>query len=218
MKKKTSKRISLDDTDLAILALLQEDASISNADLSERLSLSLTPCWRRRKRMEEAGVIKGYQANLDRRMLGLDILAFVHIRFSTHADHAPDAFEAVIAQLPEVLSCHKITGDADYVLQVLAEDLDSYSDFIEQVLRRQVGIASIQSSLALREIKTSNRIAIPKASRDLNIESVRAIQNRLRTTNDRCIDHLPIQHENAFTGARGFDNALRPVHFFRAGF
>ena len=67
-------------------------------------------------------------------------------------------------QLPEVLSCHKITGDADYVLQVLAEELDSYSDFIEQVLRRQVGIASIQSSLALREVKASSRIAIPKAS------------------------------------------------------
>jgi DNA-binding Lrp family transcriptional regulator len=166
MQKKISKRISLDETDLAILELLQEDASISNAELSERLSLSLTPCWRRRKRMEEAGVIKGYQANLDRRMLGLDIMAFVHIRFSTHADHAPDAFEAVIAQLPQVLACHKITGDADYVLQVLAEDLDSYSDFIEQVLRRQVGIASIQSSLALREVKTSSRIAIPKPAKD----------------------------------------------------
>ena len=166
MQKKISKRISLDETDLAILELLQEDASISNAELSERLSLSLTPCWRRRKRMEEAGVIKGYQANLDRRMLGLDIMAFVHIRFSTHADHAPDAFEAVIAQLPQVVACHMITGDADYVLQVLAEDLDSYSDFIEQVLRRQVGIASIQSSLALREIKTGSRIAIPKPAKD----------------------------------------------------
>jgi DNA-binding Lrp family transcriptional regulator len=166
MQKKISKRISLDETDLAILELLQEDANISNAELSERLSLSLTPCWRRRKRMEEAGVIKGYQANLDRRMLGLDIMAFVHIRFSTHADHAPDAFEAVIAQLPEVLACHKITGDADYVLQVLAEDLDSYSDFIEQVLRRQVGIASIQSSLALREVKAGSRMAIPKLSKD----------------------------------------------------
>lgn len=72
----------------------------------------------------------------------------------------------MIAQLPQVVACHKITGDADYVLQVLAEDLDSYSDFIEQVLRRQVGIASIQSSLALREVKTGSRIAIPKPARD----------------------------------------------------
>ncbi len=159
MKNKT-KQVALDETDLAILALLQEDASISNAQLSERLSLSLTPCWRRRKRLEEEGVIKDYQANLDRKMLGLDILAFVHVRFAIHTDHAPDAFEAVVKQLPQVLSCHKITGDADYLLQVLAEDLDSYSEFVESVLRRQLGIASIQSSLALREVKATSRVAI----------------------------------------------------------
>ena len=138
MKNKT-KQVVLDDTDLAILALLQEDASISNAQLSERLSLSLTPCWRRRKRLEEEGVIKDYQANLDRKLLGLDIMAFVHVRFAIHTDHAPDAFEAVVKELPQVLSCHKITGDADYLLQVLAEDLDSYSEFVESVLRRQLG-------------------------------------------------------------------------------
>jgi DNA-binding Lrp family transcriptional regulator len=159
--KKNTDGVALDDVDLSILALLQADASISNAQLSERLSISLTPCWRRRKRMEEEGVIKDYQANLDRRMLGLDIMAFVHIRFTTHTDHTPEDFEAVIMQLPEVLSCHKITGDADYLLQVLAQDLDSYSDFVEGVLRRQLGIASIQSSLALREVKATSRIAIP---------------------------------------------------------
>lgn len=158
--KKTTRRVSLDDTDLAILALLQQDASISNAELSERLSLSLTPCWRRRKRLEEEGVIRDYQANLDRRLLGLDILAFVHVRFATHSDQTPDDFEQVIMRLPEVQACHKITGDADYLLQVLARDLDSYSDFVEHVLRRQPGIASIQSSLALREVKATSRLAI----------------------------------------------------------
>jgi len=158
MKNKT-RQVALDDTDLAILALLQEDASISNAQLSERLSLSLTPCWRRRKRLEEEGVIKDYQANLDRKMLGLDIMAFVHVRFAIHTDHAPDAFEAVVKELPQVLSCHKITGDADYLLQVLAQDLDSYSEFVESVLRRQLGIASIQSILGLREVRAPGRVA-----------------------------------------------------------
>lgn len=109
-------------------------------------------------------MIKDYQANLDRKMLGLDIMAFVHVRFAIHTDHAPDAFEAVVKELPQVLSCHKITGDADYLLQVLAEDLDSYSEFVESVLRRQLGIASIQSSLALREVKATSRVAI--ATRD----------------------------------------------------
>lgn len=94
---------------------------------------------------------------IDRRMLGLDIMALAHIRFATYVDHAAGAFEAVIAQLPEVPSCHKITGDADYVVQVLAEDLDSYCDFIEQGLRRQTGSAFMQSSLALPEVKTSSR-------------------------------------------------------------
>jgi len=161
MAKKSSRSVTLDDTDRAILALLQADASMSNAELSERLSLSLTPCWRRRRRLEEEGVIKDYQANLDRRLLGLEIMAFVQVRFVTHSDQAPDDFEAVVLQLPEVIACHKITGDADYLLQVLATDLDAYSDFIEQVLRRQLGIASIQSSLALREVKSTHRVAIP---------------------------------------------------------
>ena len=110
----------------------------------------------------EIGVIKNDQANLDRKLLGLDIMAFVHVRFAIHTDHAPDAFEAVVKELPQVLSCHKITGDADYLLQVLAEDLDSYSEFVESVLRRQLGIASIQSSLALREVKATSRVAIAK--------------------------------------------------------
>lgn len=162
MAKKISKHVALDDTDRALLALLQADASLSNAELSERLSLSVTPCWRRRRRLEEEGVIRDYQANLDRRLLGLEILAFVQVRFASHGDKAPDDFEAVVRALPEVVACHKITGDADYLLQVLAEDLDSYSEFIEQVLRRQLGLASIQSSLALREVKASTRVAIPE--------------------------------------------------------
>jgi DNA-binding Lrp family transcriptional regulator len=94
-------------------------------------------------------------------MLGLEIMAFVHVRFAVHSDHTPEDFEAVIKELPQVQSCHKITGDADYLLQVLAEDLDAYSDFVESVLRRQLGIASIQSSLALREVKATSRVAIP---------------------------------------------------------
>jgi DNA-binding Lrp family transcriptional regulator len=100
MAKKLSKQVTLDDTDRALLALLQADASLSNAELSERLSLSVTPCWRRRRRLEEEGVIRDYQANLDRRLLGLEILAFVQVRFASHGDKAPDDFEAVVRALP----------------------------------------------------------------------------------------------------------------------
>jgi DNA-binding Lrp family transcriptional regulator len=108
-------------------------------------------------------VITGYQANIDRRAVGLNLLAFVHLRFNVHSDKTADNFEAVIRGRPEVLSCHKITGDADYILQVVAADLDAYGEFVERVLRRQPGIASIQSSLALREVKFSSRVPIPDA-------------------------------------------------------
>ena len=150
----------LDPTDLRMLALLQDDATLSSAALGEQLSLSVTPAWRRRKHLEELGVIRGYRANLDRRMLGYGVMAFVQVRFEGHANDAPDRFEALVKTLPEVLTCHKVTGEADYVLTVLARDLDDYGDFVEQVLRRQPGVAAIQSSLSLREVKYETRVPI----------------------------------------------------------
>ena len=158
--RKNRLKIDLDATDLEMLRLLQGNAGLSNAALGELLSLSVTPCWRRRKRLEEAGLIKDYQANLDRHLLGFDVLAFVHIRFGGHADNTPELFEQAILALEEVLSCHKITGNADYLLQVVAADLQSYGEFIENVLRKQHGIISIQSSLALREIKSTHRLPV----------------------------------------------------------
>ena len=154
----------MDTVDRSMLRLLQDDGSLSNAALGERLSLSVTPCWRRRKHLEDAGVITGYHANIDRRAVGLDLLAFVQIRINIHSDKTADNFEAVTRGRPEVLSCHKITGDADYILQVVAPDLDAYGEFVERVLRRQAGVASIQSNLALREVKLSSRIPIPDES------------------------------------------------------
>ncbi|TKC92566.1 Lrp/AsnC family transcriptional regulator [Trinickia terrae] len=154
-------KVEMDTVDRSMLRLLQDDGSLSNAALGEQLSLSVTPCWRRRKHLEDEGVITGYQANIDRRAVGLNLLAFVQIRINIHSDKTADNFEAVIRNRPEVLSCHKITGDADYILQVVAADLDAYGEFVERVLRRQAGIASIQSNLALREVKFSSRIPIP---------------------------------------------------------
>ncbi|MGU7771899.1 Lrp/AsnC family transcriptional regulator [Burkholderia sp. MR1-5-21] len=153
--------IDMDGVDRAMLRLLQEDGALSNATLGEKLSLSVTPCWRRRKRLEDEGVITGYQANLDRRALGMNVFAFVLVTFNMHSDKACDQFETVIRRHDEVLSCHKITGAADYMLQVVSADLDAYAEFIERVLRKQAGISSIQSSLALREVKFSSRLPVP---------------------------------------------------------
>lgn len=153
----------LDAVDRAMLARLQQDGSLSSSALAEQLSLTVTPCWRRRKRLEELGYIRDYQANLDRRKIGFDVLAYAQVRFGDHSGDAPDRFERVIQELPQVLSCHKVTGAADYVLTVLAADLESYGRFVEDVLRRQPGVATIQSSLALREIKAATRIPVPGA-------------------------------------------------------
>ncbi|MBL0729649.1 Lrp/AsnC family transcriptional regulator [Piscinibacter sp. HJYY11] len=150
----------LDKADRQLLRLLQDDATLSNAALGERLSMTVTPCWRRRKRLEDQGFIKGYQANLDRRKLGFGVLAFAQVRFSDHAGKAADRFEELVQRLPEVLSCHKVTGEADFALTVLAADLESYGRFVEEVLRKQPGLATIQSSLALREIKAVSKIPV----------------------------------------------------------
>ncbi len=155
--------VELDGVDRAMLRLLQEDGALSNATLGEKLSLSVTPCWRRRKRLEDERVITGYQANLDRRALGMNVFAFVQVTFNMHSDQDSDHFEDVMRGHDEVTSCHKITGAADYILQVVAADLDAYAEFVERVLRKQAGVSSIQSSLALREVKFSSRVPVPNA-------------------------------------------------------
>ena len=157
---KNDSLFELDAVDRALLGALQADGTLSSAALGEQLALSVTPCWRRRKRLEDLGVIRDYQAKLDRRKLGYAVLAYAQVRFGDHSGDAPDRFEQTVRDRPEILSCHKVTGEADYVLMVLARDLEDYGQFVESVLRRQPGIASIQSSLALREIKAVTRIPV----------------------------------------------------------
>lgn len=157
---KESLKSDLDGVDTAILRLLQEDGRITNARLAEKLSLSETPCWRRLKRLEAEGYIEGYQANLNRRKLGYGVLAFVQLSVSIHTDEATARFENVVRSCPEVIACHNITGQADFLLQVVAPDLDSYGAFIDRVFRKLPEIRSIHSSVSLREIKASNRLPL----------------------------------------------------------
>lgn len=151
---------NLDAVDRAILRHLQKDGRITNAKLAEKLSLSETPCWRRLKRLEAEGYIEGYQANLNRRKLGYGVLAFVQLSVSIHTDEATARFENVVRSCPEVIACHNITGQADFLLQVVAPDLDSYGAFIDRVFRKLPEIRAIHSSVSLREIKASNRLPL----------------------------------------------------------
>lgn len=151
----------IDRVDADILDMLQENGRLSNAKVAGRLSISETPCWRRLKRLEESGVIAGYQAVLDRRALGLGVLAFVQLGCNEHSEETTEEFQRIIQCNPNVLSCHNTTGEADFLLQVVAKDLDDYSRFVERVLRRLPGVTSIRSNVSLRELKSSNRLPIP---------------------------------------------------------
>jgi len=161
MKKETTSN-ALDATDRAILRHVQQDGALSTPQLAERLALSVTPCWRRLKRLQDDGFIVGYQARLDRRRLGLDVLAYVSLSFASIGNPQPNAFEALVRDHGLVLACHKITGNADYMLVVVAANLDHYSQFVEW-LRAIPGIHTIHSNLALKEVKADGRLPLPDA-------------------------------------------------------
>lgn len=151
----------LDEVDMSILRYLQDDGRLSNAKIAERLSLSETPCWRRLRKLESDGYIESYQANLNRRKLGFSVFAFLQLSMSIHTDTVTAQFEEAIKACPEVLSCHNTTGESDFLLQVVAQDLDSYSRFIDTVVRKLPGITAIHSSLSLREVKPLSRLPLP---------------------------------------------------------
>ena len=151
---------ALDTVDLAMLAKLQQEGRISNAKLAEELSMSEASCWRRQKRLEEAGVIEGYQATLNRRKLGMGVMAFVQIVCTQHGEEVTANFERQIRACANVVECHNITGEADFLLKVVAKDLDDYSRFVERVLRQLPGVLSIRSSISLREMKASQGLPV----------------------------------------------------------
>lgn len=149
-----------DTTDLKILAALQRQGRLTNAKLAENLSLSETPCWRRLKQLENKGYILSYQANLDRRKLGFGVMAFVQVSCTAHDENTTQRFEEIVVQSDNVLACHNTTGEADFLLQVVARDLDDYSEFVENVLRRLPGVTAIRSNISLREVKSSSRLQL----------------------------------------------------------
>ena len=150
----------IDDVDTEILDGLQRDGRLSNAKLAKRLSLSEPSCWRRIKRLEEEGFIEGYQAVLNRRSLGLGLLAFVQLGCNRHDPEATAEMERIISESPNVLSCHNTTGEAEFLLQVVAKDLDDYSRFLETVVRKLPGVVSVTSNLSLRELKLTGRLPV----------------------------------------------------------
>ncbi len=150
----TSRGTALDRYDIAILHALQADARLSNADLAARIGLSAAPTWRRVKWLEEQGYITGYHAEIDRRKIGLGVLAFVRVDAERNNADATQALEGAIRKLPEVVSCHYISGAGTFELQVLATDLDAFSRWAMQTLFKLPNVKDLHTSFSLGEVKS----------------------------------------------------------------
>lgn len=148
---------SLDRYDRQILEILQKHGRISNQELAEAIKLSPSPTLRRVKQLEEAGLIDGYVALLNAKKLGLTLMAFIGISMDKHTPERFNALESTLAQYPEVLECHLITGQsADYLLKVIVKDMDAYQQFLLQKLTRIEGVTGVHTSFVMKSpIKTT---------------------------------------------------------------
>lgn len=150
----------LDRIDLKILSLLQQDGRLSNVELAERVALSPTPCLRRVKRLEDEGVIAFYRAELDRRQLGLGVTAFVCINIGDHGPKATELFLSAVEAIDEIVTCHVLSGQFDFLLEVVTPTLDLYASVMLDRLGGLPGVSALQTSFALRTVKGARRLPL----------------------------------------------------------
>jgi Lrp/AsnC family transcriptional regulator len=139
--------------DYRLLDTLQNDTSLSQIDLAERSGMSRTSVWRRIREMEDAGLIEGRVALLNPRALGLQINVMLSVSMVQHSDRTRQEFEKYIEGLPEVMECYSVSGDRDYLLQVISKDMESYNDFLNTMILNHASVHSASSSFALRRVK-----------------------------------------------------------------
>jgi Lrp/AsnC family transcriptional regulator, leucine-responsive regulatory protein len=152
--------MDINEIDIAILNALQEDARISNAELARRVNLSPPATLARVRRLEENGFIKGYSALINRQGAGYDMLCFVRVSLQLHDTDQVKGFHQAVLQMPEVLECHFVTGDHDYLLKVVAHNSEDLENFLINRLTPIPGIAQIHTSLVLREVKNTTNISL----------------------------------------------------------
>ncbi len=152
--------MQLDAIDRRILTALQANARISNAELADSVGLSPSPCLRRVRALESAGVIRRYATLLEPETVGLPISVFVQVTLERQVESALDVFENAIVDRPEVMECYLMTGDSDYLLRVVVSDLAAYERFLKEHLTRVSGVASIKSSFALNQVKYSTELPL----------------------------------------------------------
>jgi Lrp/AsnC family leucine-responsive transcriptional regulator len=150
----------IDELDSAILEILQSEARISNAELARRVNLSPPATLARVRRLEEAGYIERYAALVNRRQLGYDMFCFVRVSLQLHDIEQVTGFREAVQQMPEILECHHVTGDYDYILKVVARNTKDLEHFLINQLTPIPGVARIYTSLVLNEVKSSTVIPI----------------------------------------------------------
>jgi Lrp/AsnC family leucine-responsive transcriptional regulator len=155
--------VVLDRVDCALLDALQENARLTVAELGERVSLTSSPCWRRIKRLEELGQVQGYRAILSAEKLGYGVTAFVNVMMGDHAQDVLWQFEKRMAEIPEVVSCHHVSGRYDYLLEVVAIDLKSFGEFARNVLQAVPGVKELYSSFSLKAVKDDRVLPLSSA-------------------------------------------------------
>jgi DNA-binding Lrp family transcriptional regulator len=152
----------IDATDWKILSLLQEDARITNLELSRAIGLSPSPCLARVRTLEKAGYINRYVSLLDSLKVGLKVSVFINVALERQVEKALELFEASIEARPEVMECYLMTGESDYLLRVVVTDIQALEDFILNFLSKIPGVGNIKSSFALKQVKYKTALPLPK--------------------------------------------------------
>lgn len=151
---------ALDRSDKALLVALQGNARLTVAQLAESVALTTSPCWRRVKMLEDSGVITGYQAILSPKALGYGVTAFVSIMMASHSQEVARSFEQRLLDIPEIVACHNISGRYDFLLEVVARDLESFGEFAREVLQTLPAVKEIYSSFSYKSVKPLRMIPV----------------------------------------------------------
>lgn len=154
----------IDSYDRILLKVLQENGRASNVELSSQVNLSAPQCYRRVRRLETDGIIRGYSARVDPAAIGLGVVAFVHLHIDREQYKAVRVLEKTLRQFPEILECYTISGDFDYLLKVAAIDLKSFSNFLSERLMQVPGVSGVRSMVCLEEIKQASPLPIAHQS------------------------------------------------------
>lgn len=152
---------ALDATDRRIIAELQADARLSNVELADRIGLSPSPCLRRVKRLEREGYIEAYRAALRRDRVGLGFSVFIGVKIDGHANERALKFEDAIKAMPEVIACHLVSGEADYLLEVVVPDLEHYQRFLVGKLLSMPIVREVRSNIAIQTLKAGAPLPLP---------------------------------------------------------